>query len=394
MIRSSKLSIKFANKEKRNNIKMFIQEYRNVVSFFIDCLWELDEIPNLLSKELTSKIETWLSARAIQCAGKQASGIVRGTKKKQEKRLYVYKKLLKQGFKKKAKKLKKHIDKAKISKPNLNHVNPELDSRFVKLDFANDTIFDGWVTLTSLGNKLKIQIPLKSTVHFNELKGELKKGIRLSNKQITLMKECEIEPKKNGKTVGLDIGSTTVASLSDNQVTVKDNHGHDLSSINKKLSRKKKGSKSFSKTQFQRKQYINWSINQLNFQDIKELKLENIKNLRRGNKINRYLNHWTYTEIKGKLEQKCEEFGVRVTYISPTYTSQRCSSCGWVRRSNRKGKLFKCDQCGFALDSDLNASRNIAAPLRPIRTKERLLHKNKNGFYWNEVSQESIVSDA
>jgi len=391
MIRSSQLSTKFANKEKKDNIKLFTKEYKNVVSFFVDYLWELEDIPNLLPKEVTNKVETWLSARAIQCAGKQASGIVRGTKKKQKSRIYVYDKLIKQGFKKRAKALKKHIDKAKMTKPNLDQVNPELDSRFIKLDFENGTSFDGWVTLSSLGNKLKIKVPLKSTSHFNNLQGSLKQGIRLSNKNITLMKESDVKERESGKTLGLDIGATTLASLSDDQVTKPDLHGHDLSSINKSLSKKKRGSKSFGRTQTQRKQYINWCVNKINFDDVKELKLENIKNLKRGRKLNRFLNHWTYTEIKGKLEQKCESLGVQVTYVSPTYTSQRCSSCGWVRSSNRNRKLFKCGGCDFALDADLNASRNIATPLRPIGTKERLLHKNKTGFYW-EASQESIVS--
>lgn len=394
MIRSSQLSIKFANKCKKEDIKLFIQEYKNVVSFFIDYLWELDDIPKLLPKEVTQECQTWLSARAIQCAAKQASGIVRGTKKKQKSRLYVYNKFLKQGFKKRAKALKRHIDKANITKPNLEQVNPELDSRFVKFDFENETSFDGWVTLSSLGNKLKIKIPVKSTKHFNELNGKLKQGLRLSNKKITLMKEEEVVPRTKGKALGLDIGITTLASLSDDQTTNSDLHGHNLSSINKKLSRKKRGSKGFRKVQTQRKQYINWCVNNLNFDGVKTLKLEDIKNIRKGKRTNKFLNHWTYTEIKGKLEQTCEKLGVQVEYVSPTYTSQRCSSCGWVRSSNRNGKLFRCDQCGFRIDADLNASRNIATFLRPIWTKERLLQKNRTGFYWNEVGQESIVPDA
>jgi transposase len=66
-----------------------------------------------------------------------------------------------------------------------------------------------------------------------------------------------------------------------------------------------------------------------------------------------------------------------VVYVCPTYTSQRCSSCGWVRKSNR--------------DADLNAAKNIALNLRPIGTKERLSHKNRKGFYLCEVVQEPIV---
>ena len=119
--------------------------------------------------------------------------------------------------------------------------------------------------------------------------------------------------------------------------------------------------------------------------------MEKIKDLRRGKRTSKYLNRFTYTEIKGKIELTCEKLGVQVEYVNPVYTSQRCSNCGWVRRNNRNGKEFKCNQCEFILNADLNASRNIVSNLRPIGTKERLLHKNKTGFYWNVIEQERIV---
>ena len=86
MIKSTKVSIKFANTGKRKALRNFINEYRLVVSQFVDILWATDKIPVLLPKTTTSQVNTWLSARALQCAGKQASAIVRGTKVKQQRR--------------------------------------------------------------------------------------------------------------------------------------------------------------------------------------------------------------------------------------------------------------------------------------------------------------------
>ena len=80
--------------------------------------------------------------------------------------------------------------------------------------------------------------------------------------------------------------------------------------------------------------------------------------------------------------------------VNPTYTSQRCSECGWVRRRNRKGKQFKCGKCGYSHDSDLNAARNISFGLSKVTKKERLMKKNRIGFYLDLLSQERIVSDA
>lgn len=394
-IRSTKTTLKFSNTGKKENIYSFIDEYRNVVYQFVNILWDLDKIPKFVDNRFDTKIETWLSARIIQCAGKQASGIVRGCRRKQEKRLYIINKFLSEGQTRKAKKLKRIYEETKVSKPNINTIEPELDSRFVKIDLDNLTTFDGWLTLTSLGDKLKLVIPFKKTKHFNKLlsKGKIKLGVRLSKSSLTFMFDI---PKKSkvtkGNTLGIDIGQTTLLSCSDNQVSKKDIHNHDLASITNKISRKKKGSKSFQRTVSHRKNYINWSINQLNLSEVKQVNIENIKNLRFGRKSSRALSHWTYTDIFEKLESYCEEQGVLVVKINPTYTSQRCSVCGWTRKSNRKGKSFKCGNCGFTADSDLNASRNIALPDLPTLGKsDRLEHKNRKGFYWNVPGQEPIV---
>jgi transposase len=93
------------------------------------------------------------------------------------------------------------------------------------------------------------------------------------------------------------------------------------------------------------------------------------------------------------LDRYCEEQNVSVLKISPTYTSQRCSVCGWTRKSNRKGKTFKCTSCGHTTDADLNASKNIALNLPELGKKERLSKINIKGFYWFEKDQELIVPD-
>lgn len=389
MIKSTKVSIKFANKNKLDNISIFLNEYRRVSSIIVDKIWELEQLPKFISKDLTNNIDTWLSARALQCCGKQTIGIVKGTKAKQSKRIYQYNKFLELGQPRKAKKLKSIIDKVNISKPDVNNIIPELDSRFVSFDFNNFTSFDCIVTISSIGNKLKIIIPIKKTKHFNKLSlnGILKQGIRLSDNNITFMFDIEDKKlKQSGDILGLDIGICNSFSLSNGTSSSPCNHGHTLGTIQSKLSRKQKGSKAFVKAQAHRTNYINWSINQIDFNNIKQLNIEDIKNLRYKNKFSRFLSHWTYTTIIDKLESKCEDAGVQIKRINPTYTSQRCSQCGWVRKTNRKGKLFKCTSCGFTYDADLNAAINISLNLNAISKKERLLHKNKTDFYWNVIS--------
>ncbi len=398
MIRCSKLTLKYSNTERANNLHKFINEYQDVVRTFVDLLWEEKKIPRLITKGITSKINSsWLSKRALQCAAKQASAIVRGTRKKQEKRQFVYERLLSEGKYKQARKLKRIIDETNISKPSVKSLEAELDSRFVSLDWDNATSFDGWLTLSSLGNKLKIKLPVRKSKHFNWLssRGKLKSGVRLSKNMITFNFEIPTPEKKDSGTVlGIDIGSTNAITCSNGFQSKQDKHGWDLSKIQNRLSKRKKGSHGFQKAQQHRKNYVNWSINQLCLKDVRKLKTENIKQLRRGHKSSRKLSHWTYTAIFDKLEDICSTSGVQIERVNPTYTSQRCSQCGWVRKGNRQGQRFKCKSCFYECDADLNASKNISLELPAISKAQRLKRENRKGFYWYVLVQEFIVPEA
>lgn len=397
MIKSSKVTLKFSNPGKLTSLGTFIDEYRRVTSCIIDMIWGLEKVPKFISKEITDPITTWLSARAIQCAGKQASGIVRGTRKKYEQRAWKISDLHDRGYHKQARKLERIQEKQTISKPIISTIQPELDSRFIEINLSNLTTFDGWIVISSIGDKLKISIPFKRHKHFNKLyrSGILKKGIRLSKEMATFMFEVDkSELKEDGEVLGIDVGISSLLSCSDGVQSTKNQHGHDLNTISKMFLRKKKGSKAFKKAQLHRTNFINQAVNQLNLDVVKEIRLENIKHLRKGKKTSKFLSHWVYSELFEKLESYCLEQGVLVRRISPTYTSQRCSDCGWTRKSNRKGKLFKCGSCGYHGDSDLNAARNIQLDLRPIGKAERLQQNNRIGFFWVVEGQEKhIVPD-
>ncbi|MGD0329370.1 MAG: transposase [Nitrososphaeria archaeon] len=79
-----------------------------------------------------------------------------------------------------------------------------------------------------------------------------------------------------------------------------------------------------------------------------------------GRKFNRKLGGWSYGQLLSLLKYKAENLGKIVVEVNPRHTSQRCSKCGYIDRNNRHGLGFHCRQCGFQLDADLNAARNIA----------------------------------
>lgn len=78
-----------------------------------------------------------------------------------------------------------------------------------------------------------------------------------------------------------------------------------------------------------------------------------------GKKFNKKLGNWSFKQFETFLDYKADAVGKQIVHVNPRYTSQKCSNCHKVLKSNRKGSWYSCD-CGLQLHADLNASRNIA----------------------------------
>lgn len=79
-----------------------------------------------------------------------------------------------------------------------------------------------------------------------------------------------------------------------------------------------------------------------------------------------FLKQWSYYDLQEKIKNKAEEKGIVVVKINPKYTSKRCSKCGSIHEENRDCKTnqskFRCIECGYEDNADINASKNIARP--------------------------------
>lgn len=400
MIRSTTLTLKYAKKGKQEQVCEILDEYKQVAQFFVDFLWEKytvgEKIPTLLPKSVTSKAETWLSARMLQACAKQAGGIVRGCRIKHEKRLFILAKLEKEGMTRKARKLAAIIRKNPISKPVLDEVEAELDARFVDIELNSNTSFDGWLTLSSIGQKRKVAVPLRLHKHINELReqGNMLKGIRLGRKSISVSFEMDSPVRNEGKTVGIDVGMNRAFSCSDGTDLGELCNGHTMRSVCERVARRKRGSKGQKKACSHRKNLIGYFKNRIDWSSIAKIKIEKIRHLRTGRRRSRYLDSFVYHDFFGSLKLTAERRGVLVEEVAPAYTSQRCSCCGWTRKRNRKGRRFECGLCGYAADADFNASLNISLDLRPIGAGERRKRPNLAGFCWRErevLGQEPVV---
>ncbi|MBY8981303.1 MAG: transposase [Candidatus Lokiarchaeota archaeon] len=76
-----------------------------------------------------------------------------------------------------------------------------------------------------------------------------------------------------------------------------------------------------------------------------------------GKYLSFWQTHWFYSQIQTALQLQCQLHSIQFQKVSARNTSKICSCCGTI--GIREGKHFKCSHCGFRLDSDLNASRNI-----------------------------------
>jgi len=58
------------------------------------------------------------------------------------------------------------------------------------------------------------------------------------------------------------------------------------------------------------------------------------RSLELSKRMNRILQNFGRRYIKQKLERLQELYGIGVIEINPAYTSQECSSCGYVDKNN------------------------------------------------------------
>ena len=340
MIRTTKHTLKFATERKKQLIINLFFLYGEYLQKTIDLLWE-NKIP--LKTFLSSKDINWMDDLGGQYKAliyKQASGIVRGVKNK----------------------------KGKKTKPEVKNFTIDLDKRMIQMEESNNS-FGKWIRLKlpfveegKIWERIELLLPIKE--HKQSLKfkdWKVAKTIKLSKTYIGFTFEKEAEPiKTKGKSLGVDCGYKKLLVTSEGQVV-----GKEIEKIYEKIARKKQRSNTFKKALAERNNKINEIINkEVNLSGIKELVCEDLKNVKHKSKgkikkqFSSKLQRWSYPKVMSKLERLCEENRVLFTKVDPAYTSQTCSACGVIDKSNRKGEIYQC-ACGNLMDADHNAAINI-----------------------------------
>jgi IS605 OrfB family transposase len=104
------------------------------------------------------------------------------------------------------------------------------------------------------------------------------------------------------------------------------------------------------------------NVSTLVFEDLRGIRKGSEKKAKRMSKENRAtISRWPFAQLQFYVEYKAAAKGISVEYVDPKFTSQECSVCGYVHKSNRKGIDFICKNCGHQDHADRNGAINIAS---------------------------------
>lgn len=96
--------------------------------------------------------------------------------------------------------------------------------------------------------------------------------------------------------------------------------------------------------------------------NVKTIKLEQLQNIRSTTRTSRKNNHslhtWSFYRLAQFIEYKAKLAGIKVEYVNPAYTSQRCPVCGSIHHANDRN--YTC-ACGFHIHRDLLGAMNICS---------------------------------
>ena len=187
--------------------------------------------------------------------------------------------------------------------------------------------------------------------------------------------------------VGIDVGLTTYATLSDGEKI--DNPRHLLSALmrlrclHKRLSRKKKKSKNRVKARLRLARYYERVTNQrVDFQQKLSTRLIrenqaiiveslNVRGLIRNHRLARHISDAAWASFHRMLKYKAEWYGVIFMAVGRfEATNKLCSACGFKYNAlTLSEKEWICPKCHKQHDRDFNAAQNIKMiGLRSIKT--------------------------
>lgn len=101
-------------------------------------------------------------------------------------------------------------------------------------------------------------------------------------------------------------------------------------------------------------------VNTATAHGVSVIKMEQLANIRSTTRTSRKNNHslhtWSFYGLAQFIEYKAKLAGIKVEYVNPAYTSQKCPVCGNVHHANDRKYICKC---GFHTHRDILGAMNI-----------------------------------
>ena len=189
---------------------------------------------------------------------------------------------------------------------------------------------------------------------------------------------CMDVPKKlleaTGQSVGIDVGLSTFAALSDGGLVanprLREVAQREIATKSRTVARRVKGSagrreavaalaKVHARVRAQRTQFHHETASAIvaKFDAICVEEL-NVVGLARG-RLAKQVNDAGGSSFLTVLANKAECAGREFRKVDTRGTSQECSGCGQVVRKGLHVREHRCPECGLVLDRDVNAARNV-----------------------------------
>lgn len=196
---------------------------------------------------------------------------------------------------------------------------------------------------------------------------------------VSLTIETEIQPKQaeNQSAIGVDLGVSTLATLSNGEIiTGAKSHKallNRLKRLSRSLSRKIKGSKNREKAKHKlarlhakikniRQDCLHKLTTQLakNHQVIAIEDL-NVKGMMKNRHLARSVADMGFFEFKRQLQYKVAQFGGTLVVADRWFASSKlCSCCGYkMEKMPLSVRSWQCPQCQTQHDRDVNAAKNL-----------------------------------
>ena len=175
--------------------------------------------------------------------------------------------------------------------------------------------------------------------------------------------------------IGIDVGLENFATLSDGEIINNPRYlirsEKKIKLLQRRLSRKKKGSSNRRKANFRlAKQHLKVTnqrtdfLHKLSKSIVSKYSFIAVENLNVNEMVH---NHWLAKSINDvswnrfiqMLSYKEVILGGQLVKVNPRNTSKTCSKCGTIINMPLSKRNFLCPNCGFACHRDLNASLNI-----------------------------------